>query len=109
MQFKEKPVETATMNPMVTGDFEVFKPATVYAMGAIDLFAAARLPRDAQNPARPARIPPILGDFKFSADQAGFRSAKGLPTVAGVCDLDKSRRVHSAEAAIRECRRHSRR
>jgi len=53
------------VNPTVTRDFEVFKPASVYATGAIDLFAAARLPRDAQNPARPARIPPILGDFKF--------------------------------------------
>src|SRR5260370_34038395 len=53
------------VNPIVTRDFEVFKPASVYATGAIDLFAAARLSREAQNPARPARIPPILGDFKF--------------------------------------------
>jgi hypothetical protein len=53
------------VNPIVTADFEVFQPSTVYAMGAIDLFAAARLPRDAHNPARPARIPPILGDFRF--------------------------------------------
>jgi hypothetical protein len=53
------------VNPIVTGDFEVFKLATVYAMGGIDLFAAARLPKDAQNPPRPARIPPLLGDFKF--------------------------------------------
>lgn len=53
------------MNPIVTRDFEAFKASTQYAMGAIDRFAAARLPRDPQNPGRPARIPPVLGDFQF--------------------------------------------
>jgi hypothetical protein len=53
------------VNTVMTRDFEVFHPSTFYAMGAIDLFAAARLPKDPNDPARPARIPPILGDFKF--------------------------------------------
>jgi hypothetical protein len=53
------------MNPIVTRDFETFKASTLYAMGAIDLFAAARLPRDRQNAGRPARIPTVLGDFLF--------------------------------------------
>jgi hypothetical protein len=51
------------VNPIITREFELFTPSKLYAMGAIDLFAAARLPKDPQNPARPARIPPILGDF----------------------------------------------
>jgi hypothetical protein len=53
------------LNPIVTRDFETFKGSTLYAKGAIDLFAAARLPQDPQNPGRPARIPPVLGDFRF--------------------------------------------
>jgi hypothetical protein len=66
------------VNPVAIGDFEVFTPSTVYAMGVIDLFAAARLTRDPRNPARPARIPPVLGDFKLfvtkrlSAPQAEY-------------------------------------
>ena len=53
------------MNPIVTRDFETYKASSLYAVGAIDLFAAARLPQDPQNPGRPARIPPVLGDFQF--------------------------------------------
>lgn len=57
------------MIPATTGVFEGFASQALYARGVIDKFAAARLPKDAQDPTRPSRIPAILGDFTFLVKQ----------------------------------------